>query len=164
VTSKRKGLRIQAKTGYYGWKAAAGGHTRSAFTAITATPFDAEEIGLRATVSADAEEGGTELVNLRIEARDIALAQEGDSYTAHLRIMSVGYLPNGLIQSGPVTPLDIEYTTAERDQALQDGISFVEKLNDSQGASRFRVMVFDRGSNAVGSITIPATAFRQVQR
>jgi VWFA-related protein len=164
VTSKRKGLRIQAKTGYYAWKAAAGSHTRSAFTAIAATPFDAEEIGLRATVSADAEEGGTELVNLRIEARDIALAQEGDSYTAHLRIMSVGYLPNGLIQSGPVTPLDIEYTTAERDQALQDGISFAEKLNASHGETRFRVMVFDRGSNAVGSITIPATAFRQVQR
>jgi hypothetical protein len=40
-----------------------------------------------------------------------------------------------------VTPLDIEYTPAERDQALQDGISFAEKLNTSQGASRFRVMV-----------------------
>jgi len=78
--------------------------------------------------------------------------------------MSVGYLPNGLLQSSPVTPLDIEYTTAERDQALRDGISFAEKVNASQGESRFRVMVFDRGSNAVGSITIPAAAFRQVQR
>lgn len=28
VTSKRKGLRIQAKTGYYAWKAAAGSHTQ----------------------------------------------------------------------------------------------------------------------------------------
>ena len=164
VTSKRKGVRIQAKTGYYAWKAVAGSHAQSAFTAIAAAPFDAEEIGLRATVSTDAEEGGTELVNLRIEARDIALVQEGDRYKGHLRIMSVGYLPNGLIHSSPVTPLDIEYTTAERDQALQDGISFAAKLNAGQGESRFRVMVFDRGSNAVGSITIPATAFRQVQR
>jgi len=164
VTSKRKGLRIQAKTGYYAWKAAPGSHTQSAFTAVAAAPFDAEEIGLRATVSADAEEQGSELVKLRIEARDIALAQEGDRYTGHLRIMSVGYLPNGLLQSTPLAPLDIDYTTAERDRALRDGISFAEKLNTSPGESRFRVMVFDRGSNAVGSITIPTTAFRQVQR
>jgi VWFA-related protein len=164
VTSKRKGVRIQAKTGYYAWKAAAGSHTASAFTAIAAAPFDAEEIGLQGTVSANAEEDGSQVVNLRIESQDIALAREGDRYTGHLRIMSVGYLPNGLVQSNPVTPLDIEYTTAERDQALRDGISFAEKLNASQGEIRFRVMVFDRGSNAVGSITIPATAFRQVQR
>ena len=164
VTSKRKGLHIQAKTGYYAWKAAAGSHTQSAFTAIAANPFDAEEIGLRATVSANAEEHGSGIVNLRIEARDIALAQEGDHYTGHLRIMSLGYLPNGLIQPSPVTPLDIDYTIAERDQALRDGISVAEKLSASQGESRFRVMVFDRGSNAIGSITIPAPAFRHVQR
>lgn len=162
VTSKRKGLRIQAKRGYYAWKAARS-HTQSAFTAAAAAPFDAEEIGPRATVSADAEEDGSQLVHLRIEAQDIALAQEGDRYTGHLRIMSVGHLPNGLIQSSPVTHLDIDYTTVERDQALRDGITVAEKLNASQGENRFRVMVFDRGSNAVGSIS-PAAALRQAQR
>jgi hypothetical protein len=93
VASKRKGLRIQAKTGYYAWKAAPGSHTQSAFAAIAAAPFDAEEIGLRATVSPYAEEDGSHLVDLRIETRDIVLAQEGDRYTGHLRIMSVPYLP-----------------------------------------------------------------------
>jgi VWFA-related protein len=164
VTSKRKGLRIQAKTGYYAWKGPVGGRTQSAFTATAATPFDAEEIGLRATVSADPQNHAAALVNLRIDARDIALAQEGDRYTGHLEVMSEGYLPNGLITSGPVTPLDIDYSAAERDQALRDGIGITEKLTASQGETRFRVMVFDRGSNAVGSITVPSAAFQQAQR
>ena len=152
------------KTGYYAWKSAAGSRTQQAFAATAAAPFDAEEIGLRATVSADAENSATGLVNLRIEARDIALAQEGDRYTCHLGIMSVGYLPNGLIAPNPVKRLDIQYSAAERDQALRDGIDVAEKLTASQGVNKFRVMVFDRGSNAVGSITIPAAAFQQMQR
>jgi VWFA-related protein len=164
VTSKRKGLRIQSKMGYYAWKSAAGNRTQQAFTATAAAPFDAEEIGLRATVSADAENTDSRLVKLRIDARDIALSQEGDRYTGQLRIMSVGYQPTGLIASSPVAPLDIDFSAAERDQALRDGIDITEKLTASKGESKFRVMVFDRGSNAVGSVTIPAAAFGQDQR
>lgn len=164
VTAKRKGLRIQSKTGYYAWKTEAGSRTQQAFAATASPPFDAEEIGLRATVSVDAENSASRLVKVRIEARDIALSQKGDRYTGQLRIISVGYQPNGLIASSPVVPLDIEFSAAERDQALRDGIDISEKLTASQGESRFRVMVFDRGSNAVGSVTIPAAEFGQDRR
>lgn len=155
VTSKRKGLHIQAKTGYYAWKA--GTRAQQAFTATAAASFDAEEIGLRANVTADAQNRSEETASVRIDARDIALAQEGDHYTDHLGIVVVGYMPNGFISASPEQALDIQYTMPERDQALQNGINITEKLTSSQGESRFRVMVFDRGSNAVGSITLPAS-------
>lgn len=164
VTSKRKGLHIQAKTGYYAWKGAAGTRTQSAFAATAAAPFDAEEIGLRATVSPDPQNNDAALVHLRVDARDIAFAQDGDRYTGQLRIMSIGYLPTGLIVTGPVIPLDLDYSAAERDQALRDGIDASATLAARQGEIRFRVIVFDRGSNAVGSITIPASTFQHVQR
>ena len=163
VTSKRKGLHIQAKAGYYAWKTEAGRRTEQAFTAIASAPYDAEEIGLRATVSPDSQDPDARLVHLRIAARDIALAEQGDAYTGQLRIMYAGYLPNGLVASSTVLPLDIHYSAAEREKAFQDGISFTEKLAARQGESRFRIMVFDRGSNAVGSITIPAAALQQHQ-
>lgn len=92
------------------------------------------------------------------------MSQEGDHYTGHLRIMSVGYLPNDLIASGPITPLDLDYSAAQRDEALRDGISTSATLTASQGETRFRLIVFDRGSNAVGSVTIPAASFQPVQR
>jgi VWFA-related protein len=159
VTSTRKGVRIQAKAGYYAWKTEAGSRTQQAFAAIASAPFDAEEIGLRASLSADAQDHDAREVNLRIAARDIAWAQQGDSYVDQLRIMYVGYMPNGLIASSPGLPLDLHYSEAQHEQALQNGIAFTEKLAARQGESKFRVMVFDRGSNAIGSLTIPASAF-----
>ena len=155
VTSKRGGARIQAKTGYYAWKA--GSRARQAFVSTAAAPFDAEEIGLRATLAADTPPGNTELASVKIDAHDIALAHEGERYTGHLALVVVKYMSNGLIASSPVSDLDINYTGTERDQALHDGIGIAEKLAASQGDSRFRVIVFDRGSNAVGSLTLPAS-------
>lgn len=163
VTSKRKGVRIQAKRGYYAWKGAAGTRTQSAFTATAASPFDAQEIGLEADVRDDLPDPGDKVVNLRIDAHDIAFAEAGGRYTGHLGVTSVGYLSNGLIASQPVKPVDLNYSAVERDEALRDGIHVAEKLSGSQGETRFRFMVFDRGSNAIGSITIPASALGPVQ-
>jgi hypothetical protein len=75
--------------------------------------------------------------------------------------MPVGYMPTGLIVSGPVTPLVVDYSAAERDPALRDGIETSVALAAQQGETRFRVIVFDRGSK--GSITIPAAAIQKVQ-
>ena len=116
---------------------AAGSRTQSAFTSLAAVPFDAEGIGLRASVSSDPQRRDAALVNLQIEARDIVLAQDGDRYAGHLRIQSVGYLPNGLIAPAPITPLDIDYSAEERDRALRDGIAIDEKLAASQGRPGF---------------------------
>ena len=160
ITSKRGGVRIQAKNGYYAWKA--GSRAQQAFVSSAAAPFDAEEIGLGAVLASDGQNPGMELANLKIDAHDIALAHEGDRYTGHLALAVVNYLPNGMIASSPVNNLDIDYTGAERDQALQNGIALTEKLDAGQGGGRFRVIVFDRGSNAVGSLTIPAS-LSQVQ-
>lgn len=164
VTSTRRGVRVQAKAGYYAWKTAAGGRTQSAFTAIASAPLDAEEIGLRASVYPDLENDDAALVHLRIEARDIALAQEGDRYRGQLRLLPVAYQSNGFIVPGALTPLDIDYDAAGRDGAMRDGIRVTQRLTGISGAERFRVIVFDRGSNAVGSITIPASALPLPQR
>ncbi len=163
VSVKRNGVRLQAKTGYNAWKEAPGTHTQQAFQAMAGAPFDAEEIGLRATVEPDADSPQTAVVKLRIEPQDIALAQEGDHYTGHLRVMAASYRGDGLIASSPVMPLDLNYTASERDQALRNGIEVAEKLSARGGEARFRLMVFDRDSNAVGSVTIPAQAFRPAQ-
>ena len=126
VISTKRGVRIQAETGYYAWKTEAGARKQDAFRAAASTPYDAEEIGLRATVSADPGDNESSVVKLRIQARDVALAQEGDRYTGHLGIMIVGYLPTGLAESTPMSPLDINYTAAQREQALKDGIEFAQ--------------------------------------
>lgn len=163
VTSKRKGLRIQAKTGYYAWKVAEGSRAGDAFTATANAPLDAAEIGLRASVSPDTEHHNGATLTVRVHAQDLSLVPEGDHFTDQIRVMTIAYLPAGPAAVGPPRPLDIQFTAAQRDQALKDGISFTENLAPAQGATKFRVIVFDRGSNGVGSITIPVEKL-QAQR
>jgi len=153
VTSKRKELRIQAKSGYYAWNFPPGTVSTDAFRATAGATLDAAEIGLRATVAGPA-------VTLRINANDLALSREGDAFTGHLRILAVGYSPEGTVTSGEPIPADFRLTVAQRDEALRNGIVVAAKLPPVKDEGRFRIIVFDRGSNAVGSITVPVEALR----
>jgi VWFA-related protein len=155
VTCKRKGIRIQAKTGYYAWAQPPGTRTQQAFGMAASTKFDAAEIGLRASVSFDPQDGRVAHFDLRIDAGDVALAQEGNDYLGQLRLTVVHYLKDGGTESEPVIPFDLHYNAQQRDAALKDGIDFTQNVPIGRSGYQLRIMVFDRGSNAIGSLTIP---------
>jgi hypothetical protein len=66
VTCTRKGVRIQAKTGYYAWREGPGGKAEEAIESTIPTTFDAAEIGLRASLSSNPKGVGTERLEARI--------------------------------------------------------------------------------------------------
>ena len=155
VTCMRKGVRIQAKTGYYAWTAPPGTRAREAFEMAASTAFDAAEIGLRASVSSDPKDGRVTRFNLSIDANDIVFVSEGNDYVAQLRIAVVHYLTNGQSEIEPIIPLDVQYSTQQRLEALESGIEFSGNAPNGKSGTQFRVIVFDRDSNAVGAVTIP---------
>jgi len=83
------------------------------------------------------------------------LARERTGYAGQLRISVIGYLSDGGVRSSPILPLDVHYSSGERDQALKDGIQFAQNVAVEGNVTRVRVIVYDRGSNAAGSVTIP---------
>lgn len=156
VTCTRKGVRIQAKTGYYAWRNAPGSHSEQAINSAASTRFDAAEIGIRASLLPIP--GGRKAVHLdaHIDARDVVLVSgEGGQYQGQLRVAIVGYTPAQLTQRGPVTPLDLHYSAQERDKVLQQGIGYSQNLGLDPNITAIRLIVFDRGSSAIGSVTIP---------
>jgi VWFA-related protein len=155
VTCKRKGIRIQVKTGYFAVAEPVGTRAADAFAATSQVAYDAGEIGLRATVTGDQ-------VSVRIDAGDVAMAQDGDRYRGQLRIETVGYTEEGRMETSAVVPLDFRFDSNQRDQALKSGIDYAQNLK-LQGETKFRVIVFDRSSNSVGSVTIPARALQAGQ-
>jgi VWFA-related protein len=148
VTCKRKGVRIQAKTGYYAWSDAPGVESEQAIKAAAGVPFDAAEIGLTGSLS------GSQL-KARIDAKDIALAEAGDHYEGQLRIAVVGYAADGRAEESSVVHAPLRYDAQERDKALHEGIAFTQNVAKADQFSKVRLIVFDRGSNAIGSLTIP---------
>ncbi len=150
VTCKRKGVRIQAKTGYYAWSDPPGVESEQAIKAAAGVPFDAAEIGLTGSLS------GSQL-KARIDAKDIAFAEAGDHYEAQLRIAVFGYAVDGRAENSTFVRAPLRYTAQERDKALNEGIAFTQKVAKADQFSKVRLIVFDRGSNAIGSLTIPVT-------
>lgn len=157
VTCKRKGVKIEAKSGYYAWAQTPGVRSQQAFDSAKSLAFDEAEIGLRAGVSVNPKDGRVTHFDLRIDAHDIALARDGDDYNGQLRIAVVNYLPDGHTDSEGAIPLNLHFSAQERDEALKNGIDFAQTLPSTQSGTQFRIIVFDRGSNAVGSLTIPET-------
>jgi VWFA-related protein len=155
VTCSRKGVRIEAKTGYYAWREGPGGKAEEAIESTIPTTFDAAEIGLRATLSSDPKGGGTERLEARVDAQDVLLVHEGNLYNGQLRLVVVGYDAGGRPLRGPVIPLDLHYSDEERERALQQGILFGQNVTLAEELKKIRMIVFDRGSNAIGSVTIP---------
>ena len=99
--------------------------------------------------------GGKAKFDAHIDAGDIVLANEGDQFTGQLRVTMIAYSGGSAMQSTPVVPLDLEYTAAERDRALKDGIAFTRDLVLDKQMTKVRLIVCDGNSNAIGSLTIP---------
>jgi VWFA-related protein len=158
VTCKRKGVHIQAKTGYYAWAVPLGEGSEQAIRAVAGTQFDAAEIGLRGTLTVDAKDKHSAQLNVRIDARDVAFGQQGDHSDAQLRLAVVGYFNDGRVEGSHVIPFDVHYSAEEREKARNEGIVFARSVPVSDQVGRLRFIVFDRGSNAIGSLTIPLSA------
>ena len=164
VTCTRKGVRIQVKNGYYGWREQPGARSELAIESAIPPAFDAAEIGLRATLSPDPSGAHRVRLDARIDADDVALVHQGERYNAQLRLAIVGYAPSAQPQRGPTIPLDLGYNAQDRDQALRQGINFTQDVTLQEDVRSVRLIVFDRGSDAVGSVTLPVPAFAAAQR
>ena len=153
ITCTRKGVKIQAKTGYYAWAEAPGARSEQAIASAVGTRFDAAEIGLRGKLSPGAD-GKTRLEAAHRLSHDLTLVQVEDKYDADLRLAIVGYAPGREPSRGPVMPVDLRLTAPERDKALAEGIPFAQEITLAPGIENVRLIVYDRGSNAVGSVTM----------
>jgi VWFA-related protein len=158
ITCTRKGVRIQVRTGYYGLQEPAGARAQRAIEAATSTEFDAAEIGIRGSVTPDAQNGQHVRLAGRIDANDIVLAQDGDRYSGQLRLAMVGYQSDGRIANSTMVPIDIHYRVQERDRSFEEGIAFAQDVTLEKGVNRLRFIVFDRDSNTIGSLTMPVNA------
>jgi VWFA-related protein len=155
VTCTRKGVHVQAKSGYYAWPETREAEAQQAINGAMSTAFDAAEIGIRGVFSIDPKDKLHANVAMRIEANDVALAREGDGYAGQLMLAVAGYMADGRAVSSLMIPMDIHYSPNELDQALKTGISFHNEIPLGEGVNKVRVVIFDYGSNAVGSVTIP---------
>lgn len=62
------------------------------------------------------------------------------------------------MEGSSVIPFDVHYSAEEREMARSEGIVFSRSVPVSDQISGLRFIVFDRGSNAIGSLTFALNA------
>lgn len=155
IKCSRKGVRVQARTGYYAWPEPPGARAERAISAAVTAAFDTGEIGIRASLHRDPADGSRRRLDVRIDAADIALAHVDNQYSGLVRIVVAGADRDGRILSSHVVPLSLTYSAEAREKILREGIEYAEALAPGDGLSQIRIVVFDHGSDSVGSLTIP---------
>ena len=153
ITCTRKGVRIQAKTGYYAWREQPGAQSTQTVEAALAARFDAEEIGLTARLAPVGPQNAK--LEARIDAHDVVLVREGNSYRGQLRVAIGALAPGSKTTFSPLIPLDLNLSAEERDRAMEQGIPVSQSIKLNEGMAAVRLVVVDRSSRTVGSVTIP---------
>jgi VWFA-related protein len=155
VTCKRRGVRIQARTGYYASAENPEIEIRQIIDSAIAMDFDAAEIALRATVSRDAKDPLVEHFGLHIDANDVTLPRDGSLYQGELRVALIGYLADGRSEVYSTTPLRLRFTHDGLDKVLKEGIEADKNMKLGANVKKLRFIVVDVDSSALGSLTIP---------
>jgi VWFA-related protein len=156
VTCTRKGVRVETKQGYYAFAnlAAEGDQEKTVLDAAIASGFNATGIGVYARMTENAATHTVELA-IRVDPGDIALAETGGTATGKLAVGVAGYLKDGRMEMFPTEEVPLKLTAPQREQVVREGIAIEKRLVLTQGVERLRVLVYDRGSGAVGSLAIP---------
>lgn len=171
VICSRKGVRIRTEVR----DAPDPGQEQALLDAAAKNPLDVSEIGLRATVSPS---DNSEVVRfqIRIDAQDVLLAQRENRYVGNLILLVDGYEAGeqAASSSAPALrrrplvlsrlPIKIDLTDEQHAQAMKEGINVELNVAVGNNPENVRVIAFDRGSGALGSLIVPITVAKPGQK
>ena len=159
ITCARKGVKLQARQGYFAFaeQAVSGKQEDAAIQGAMLSPFDAAEIGVRATAAPQPGDPPVLRLNLRIDLNGVQLTQSGDEFTGELAARFVEYQDDGAMRQTKPVALKLHFTGAQHEAALKDGFPLEEGLAMAPNVEKVRFVVFDRASSAIGSLTIPVS-------
>ena len=95
---------------------------------------------------------------IRVDTADLLLTAQGRQYLGRIELTILGYTDEGPRDLVRAAPIDLRLTEAERDIGLKEGLASSRDLALDAKIRALRVIVVDRRSGAIGSLTIPLSA------
>jgi VWFA-related protein len=155
VTCARKGVNLQVKQSFYADAPAEGERDRAALQSAVSSPFDNPDVGLRVSVSP-----GNAAQSLRfrilVDPADVLAIHSGDRYSVEMDIAFVQFTAQGPKSVSKPVSAKVSLTQEQYDAALKNGIPLDdEELAVGADVRKVRAIVYDRGSDLAGSLTVP---------
>lgn len=155
VTATRKDVHIETLQAYYDSQtASAEDLEQSAIGNAIHSPFDATDVGVKASLT-PASEALKFTLNIAIDPADLLLAKTGDLHTGSIEVLLAGYDTNGVQQASKPIPFNLKLTEAQLEAAGKGGLTIHQTLTVRDTTMRVRVVVYDARRSATGSVTVP---------
>lgn len=161
VKVARKGARVLYRRGYYAREQLIPYDRRQFMTfsrmlTAMAYPEDLDDIRLDLDARLLDAEGGPEVtVQGTIAARRLALDRDGDVRTGRLEIALFALGRRNRLVGERWFSLELALDDSEHQAALRDGVRLDARAPVREAARHVKVVVYDFGGDAVGSVTIP---------
>ena len=154
IETTRKSIRLLTRAGSFGDATAPDPDeaAEDAFTRESHSPFEATEIPLRAAMS---RKPVAIHLDIHVDAADVFLDHRGDTYRGSLSVKFALYRDGVFESAQPTIHQDLNLTQAQYDSALKNGIVVSRDVTVADQIQQVRAMVFDRGIQSLGSVTIP---------
>ncbi len=156
ATCSRKGVNLQVKQSFYADAPAEGERDRAALQSAVSSPFDNPDVGLRVSVSPGKTAQSLRFRTL-VDPADALVTHSGERYSVQLDIAFVQFTAEGPKSISKPVMATVSLTQEQYDAALKNGIPVDdEELAVGADIRKVRVIVYDRGSDLAGSLTVPA--------
>jgi hypothetical protein len=158
VKMKRSGLDVRHRAGYF------------ADPLVTVTPqtldaevegqlaarLDSASIGINArTDIVEKPKPGTLMVTLQISPEDLYLQQNGERWMSNVELVFTQLGARGERFSKIAQTLNLNLTQARYDDIFKHGLIVHKSIEPEESVQMLRVVVLDRSSGNIGSLTIP---------
>ena len=160
VACSRRGVRVLAREGYFAFppQTSSPDQEKAAVEAAAWSPFDAGEIGVRASISPSAKTPQSVHLQIRINTGDLHMTRQQDRYAGQISVSYVTYDADSKHAISAATPFPFRMTDQQRAGALTGGMTLSPDRPIPDSVKKLRIIVYDRGSNAIGALTVPITA------
>ncbi len=126
---------------------------RAILTELIASPFDASQIGLVASVQPSSGSQGAYRVLLKIDVADLDLARQNDRWTGTLEL--VIHLESSKQKTVQVRTIPVHFAEEDFRTALSSGLVLEDTVTTKSPADRLRIVVQDRATGFAGSLRVP---------
>ncbi len=156
IACDRKGVKLIAKTRYYALPDSRPGDQRQmdGLRAAFASPADVSDIGLRATVT-PGKAPNTLKVDLRVTMPDLMTSENAGQYAAQLTVLFSARTLTGPLGDPTIDGIDPHFSKEQHDAYLKDGFPFSKEYTVDAATKLVRLIVADRVTDLIGSVTIP---------
>ncbi len=154
VISTRGGLRLQYPQGYNADLAQEQPllGENATITQAQAVPYEISDLGVRASLQA-ASPGQAPVIHIQVDPADLVLTQDQDHHRGQVIVVVTQFFKGGKAPETGTGNLNLDLTAKQLESAMTDGVPLAD-LGVNDTLEKVRIIVLDRASRSVGTLTI----------